>query len=63
MCRKKYYNDSFTDYNKAKEFLEKKFREKMKKYFNKLFRQMMKIEDLGKRTREYKRICRLKSQL
>ena len=59
----KEYDQSFTTYDKAEEFLERKYREKKEKYIRKLMREMMKIEDLGKRFRRYKQICRIKSQL
>ena len=57
------YKEAFTTQGKAEEFLEQKYREKVKKYINKLMREMKKIEDVAKRTRRYKRICRIKSQL
>lgn len=52
----------FTTEAKAKEFIECKIQEKMEKYFKSLVREMRKEPDIRKRTRMWKKICKLKSQ-
>lgn len=52
----------FTTETKAKEFIECKVQEKMEEYFKSLVREMRKEPDIRKRTRMWKKICRLKLQ-
>ena len=52
----------FTTETKAKEFIECKIQERMEKYFKSLIREMRKEPDIRKRTRVWKKICKLKSQ-
>ena len=52
----------FTTEAKAEEFIECKVVEKLDKYFKSLIREMKKEPDIRKRTRMWKKICKLKSQ-
>lgn len=52
----------FTTETKAKEFIECKVQERMEEYFKSLVREMRKEPDIRKRTRMWKKICKLKSQ-
>jgi hypothetical protein len=52
----------FTTEAKAKEFIECRVAERMDKYFKGLIREMRKEPDLKKRTRMWKKICKLRSQ-
>lgn len=58
-----YYDNTFTEYSKAVKFAEAKEREIEEENFNKALRQIRKEPDLGKRTREYKKLCKAKKSL
>lgn len=52
-----YYDNTFTEYAKAVKFAEGKKAEIEESKFKAALRQIKKEPDLGKRTREYKKLC------
>lgn len=61
----KVYNDKhlfdqlFTEYNKAEQFIESYIRAKEEDEFRKAVKRLHKIEDLKQRSKEYKRLCQV----
>lgn len=51
---------SFTEYNKAAQWVENTLRDKEIKEFNKALKEIKKEPDLKKRSRKYKQLCQSK---
>jgi hypothetical protein len=51
----------FTDYNKAKQWVDARVINDKEKEFNKAVKELKKEPDLGKRQRKYKKLCQNKS--
>lgn len=56
-----YVGGMFTDYNKAKQWVDARVINDKEKEFNKAVRELKKEPDLGKRQRKYKKLCQNKS--
>ena len=52
------FNQSFTEYSKAEQFIENYIRDKEEKEFLKAVKRLHKIENLKERCRRYHELCR-----